>query len=206
MKGHGMAEKEISKGLKTALDLGPIAAFFVGYLLLREQSFTIGGEAYSGFILITAAFIPILALSTFLLWRLTGAVSKMQLMTLVLVVVFGGLTVWLNDERFFKMKPTIIYALFAVILGVGLVRGRSYLQLVMSEMVPLDETGWMILTRRITAFFIALAVANEIVWRTMSTDAWVNFKTFGLTIGVFVFFIAQSGLFARHGTETEDES
>ncbi len=200
-----MADKEISKGLKMALDLGPVAAFFIGYILLKDATYTIGARDYSGFVLITAAFVPILALSTFLLWKLTGTVSKMQLVTLALVVVFGGLTVWLNDERFFKMKPTLIYVIFAAILGFGLFRGQSYLRLVMSEVMPLDEAGWMILTKRLCAFFVALAIANEIVWRTMSTDAWVNFKTFGLTAAVFLFFMAQTGLFARHGTETEDE-
>ncbi|MBV0913988.1 inner membrane-spanning protein YciB [Anianabacter salinae] len=198
-----MAEKEIGKGLKMALDLGPVAAFFIGYMLLKDATYTIGGRDYSGFVLITAAFIPVLAFTTFLLWRLTGTLSKMQLVTLVLVGLFGGLTVWLNDERFFKMKPTLIYALFAVILGVGLLRGQSYLRFVMSEVVPLDDAGWMILTRRVAVFFAGLAILNEVIWRTMSTDAWVNFKTFGLTIGIFVFFIAQSGLFARHGTEKD---
>ncbi len=195
------AEKKISGGLKLALDLGPVVAFFIGYLLLRDRSFMIGGTEYSGFIVVTAAFVPLLALTTFLLWWLTGTLSKMQVVTLVLVVVFGGLTVWLNDERFFKMKPTIIYALFAAILGFGLLRGKSYMQLVMNEVLPMDHEGWMILTRRVTGFFVLLAVANEVVWRTMSTDAWVNFKTFGLTFALFVFFMLQGRLFQRHGIE-----
>ena len=199
-----MAEKPISQGLKLALDLGPVLAFFVGYILMRDRTFLIGGTEYSGFILVTACFIPLLAFTTFLLWRLTGTVSKMQLMTLVLVVIFGGLTVWLNDERFFKMKPTMIYTLFAAILGFGLLRGQSYLQLVMSEVLPMTQLGWMILTRRVTAFFIGLAVLNEVIWRTMSTDAWVNFKTFGLTIGVFAFFMAQSRLFQTHALDQDE--
>jgi len=199
-----VAEKPISQGLKLALDLGPVLAFFVGYILMRDRTFLIGGTEYSGFILVTACFIPLLAFTTFLLWRLTGTVSKMQLMTLVLVVIFGGLTVWLNDERFFKMKPTMIYTLFAAILGFGLLRGQSYLQLVMSEVLPMTQLGWMILTRRVTAFFIGLAVLNEVIWRTMSTDAWVNFKTFGLTIGVFAFFMAQSRLFQTHALDQDE--
>ncbi len=186
--------------LKTVLELGPIAAFFVAYLFVRDQSFTLGGRDYSGFVLITAGFVPLLALSTLVLWRVTGELSRMQGVTLVLVVVFGGLTVWFNDERFFKMKPTLIYLIFGAILGFGLLRGRSYLRMVMSEMIPLDETGWMILTRRFCAFFFALAILNEIIWRTMSTDAWVNFKTFGLTAAIFLFFVAQGKLFREHGT------
>lgn len=199
-----MAEKPVSRGLKLALDLGPILAFFVSYILLRDKTFEIGGTEYSGFILVTACFIPLLAFTTFLLWRLTGTVSKMQLMTLVLVVIFGGLTVWLNDERFFKMKPTMIYTLFAAILGIGLLRGQSYLQLVMSEVLPMEQEGWTILTKRVTLFFIALAILNEVIWRTMSTDAWVNFKTFGLTVGVFAFFMLQSRLFQTYALDKDD--
>lgn len=194
---------EKKKGVVTVLELGPVIAFFVGYLLLRERTVTLGGLEYSGFILITALFVPILALSTFAIWKITGALSKMQIVTLVLVVVFGGLTVWLNDERFFKIKPTLIYLIFATILLVGLLQGKSYLRLVMAEMIPLSETGWMILTRRFCAFFFGLAALNEIVWRTMSTDAWVNFKTFGLTAAIFVFFMIQGRLFREHGAKEE---
>lgn len=194
-----MAGRAIRPATKLALEYGPIVAFFVGYLALRDKHFTIGGTEYDGFIVMTAAFIPLMALSTLALWRLTGTVSRMQLATLVLVVVFGGLSVWLNDERFFKMKPTAIYLLFAGILWFGLWRGKSYLQYVMSEALPLKPEGWMILTRRLAWFFLALAVANEAVWRSMSTDAWVNFKTFGLTIALFAFFMAQAGVLEKHG-------
>ncbi|MGG7645725.1 inner membrane-spanning protein YciB [Rhodovulum sp. YNF3179] len=197
-----MAEKPINPMLKMALELGPILVFFAGYLWLKDESFTIAGTAYDGFIVVTAAFIPLILASTAALWRLTGTLSRMQIMTAVLVVLFGGLSVWLNDERFFKMKPTAIYLLFAVILGIGLLRKRSYLELVMSEVMPMQREGWMILTRRVTALFFGLAVANELVWRTMSTDAWVNFKTFGLTIAVFVFFMTQGKLFQKYGSET----
>lgn len=189
--------------IKTFLELGPIALFFLGYILLRDRTFVIGGAEYTGFIVVTALFVPLIALSTFAVWRLTGHVSRMQIVTLVLVVVFGGLTVWLNDERFFKMKPTLIYLIFGGILGFGLLRGRSYLRLVMDEVVPLQHEGWMKLTRRLTFFFLGLAVVNEIIWRTMSTDAWVNFKTFGLTIAIFAFFVMQGSLFSTYGVEDE---
>ncbi|MBJ3762688.1 septation protein IspZ [Maribius pontilimi] len=192
------------KGLVTALELGPVALFFLGYLLLRERTFTVAGQEYSGFILMTALFVPILVVSMALIRKITGALSKMQVVTLVLVVVFGGLTVWLNDERFFKMKPTLIYLIFGVILGFGLLRGQSYLRAVMGGVLPLDDAGWMILTRRFCAFFFGLAALNELVWRTMSTDAWVNFKTFGLTGAIFVFFLLQSRLFRDHGTGDAD--
>jgi intracellular septation protein len=195
--------RRISPGLKTALDFGPILLFFVGYFLTRGQTFTIGGTEYSGFIAVTAIFVPVMALTTFLLWRLTGKVSAMQIVTLVVVVVFGGLTIWFNDERFFKMKPTMIYAIFAAVLGFGLLRGRSYLQLVMDEMLPLRHEGWMILTRRLVIFFVGLAIANEIVWRNFSDATWVSFKTFGLTAAVFAFFLTQAKLFEAYAAEKE---
>ena len=179
-----MAEKTIAPGMKFALEFGPIIAFFVLYLWLRDETFLVGGVEYSGFIAVTAAFVPLLALSTYILYRLTGKLARMQIVTLVLVVVFGGLTIWFNDERFFKMKPTMIYLLFGGVLGFGLLRGTSYLRFAMEELMPLQDEGWMKLTRRITLFFFALAAANEFVWRTMSTDAWVNFKTFGLPVAI----------------------
>lgn len=194
-----MAEKKINPLLKLTLEIGPVLLFFVGYLRVRDQSYVIGGTQYDGFILVTAAFIPLILLSTGLLWWLTGKLSKMQIVTAVLVVIFGGLSVWLNDDRFFKMKPTMIYTLFAAILGVGLLRGQSYLRHVMEELMPLRDEGWMILTRRLALFFAGLAVLNEVIWRTMSTDAWVNFKTFGLTAAMFAFFMAQGKLFQTYG-------
>jgi intracellular septation protein len=191
--------------VKIALEFGPVLAFFLAFSRFKDQSLTIAGTAYGGFIVATALFVPLMVLSTLILWRLTGRMSVMQIVTLVLVLVFGGLTVWLNDPYFLKMKVTIIYALFAAILGFGLLRGRSYLRLAMDEVVPLTGEGWMILTRRVTAFFAALAVLNEIVWRTMSDAAWVNFKTFGLTIGVFGFFMLQGKLFEAHAAKAEGD-
>jgi len=200
-----MSEKTIKPGLKLALEYGPIIAFFVGYVLLKDRTFTVGGIDYTGFVAVTAMFIPVLAVASFIQWRLSGHLSKMQIATLVLVVLFGGLSIWFNDERFFKMKPTIIYLIFAGLLGFGLMRGQSYLEAVMDQAVPLTREGWMLLTKRLALFFLGLALANEAIWRTMSTDAWVNFKTFGLPLAIFGFFMTQSGLFNRHGTSEEDK-
>ena len=197
-------ERKISGWLKMTLELGPVVAFFVAYTRIKDTQFSIAGTDYDGFIVVTAAFIPLLLVCTGILWALTGRLSRMQLVTAVLVVVFGGLSVWFNDERFFKMKPTIIYVLFGGLLGFGLLQGKSYLRAVMSEVVPLREEGWMILTRRLCAFFFALALANELVWRMMSTDAWVNFKTFGLTAAVFLFFITQGKLFQAYSDEADE--
>ena len=100
-----MAQKDINPLVKTALELGPVLAFFVAYIALKDRVFTINGTEYGGFIVATAALIPLLLLSTGILWKLTGRLSRMQIMTMVLVVLFGGLTVWLNDERFLKIGP-----------------------------------------------------------------------------------------------------
>ncbi|MGR3490618.1 MAG: inner membrane-spanning protein YciB, partial [Shimia sp.] len=108
-----------------------------------------------------------------------------------MVIVFGGLTAWFNDERFFKMKTTLVYGFFTVILGIGLLQGRSYLAYVMNDMMPMREEGWMILTRRLCLAFALLAVANEIVWRTMSTDTWVKIETFGFPIALMAFLMWQ---------------
>jgi len=196
-----MERRKINPMLKMVLEIGPIVLFFVGYLALKDRVFNIAGTDYSGFIVVTAAFLPLLVVTTLILWRLTGHLSKMQIATVVMAVVFGGLSVWLNDERFFKIKPTLIYLLFGIILGIGLLRGQSYLRLVLEEAIPLQHEGWMILTKRICAFFFALALANEVVWRMFSTEVWVSFKTFGLTAALFIFFMGQSKLLQTYGIE-----
>lgn len=186
-----MAEKQINPAVKQVLELGPPLLFFAFYLYVRDETYTIGGTDYDGFIIAAAVFVPILLASIAILWKLTGKLSRMQVFTAVLVIVFGGLTVWFNDERFFKMKTTIVYGLFAGILGIGLLQGRSYLAWVMSEFLPMRDEGWMILTRRLTLCFAGLAIGNEIVWRTMSTDAWVKIETFGFPLILFLFLWLQ---------------
>jgi intracellular septation protein len=200
-----MTETPAPKWARPALEFGPILAFFVAYLWLKDRSFGIGGREYEGFIVVTAGFIPVFLLSMAALWRLTGHLSRMQVVTAVLIVVFGGLSVWFNDPRFFKMKPTMIYLLFGGVLGAGLLRGQSWLQVVMEGMMPLSDRGWMILTRRLMLFFFALAVLNEAIWRTQSDEVWVYFKTFGLTAAIFIFFMTQGRLFRDHALEEEEE-
>ena len=192
-----MEKNKIHPLLKMALELGPIIIFFIGYGKIKDQVFVISGREYEGFIVATALFIPLILTTTAILWALTGKLSKMQLMTALLVVIFGGLGIWFNDERFFKMKPTILYLAFSIILFVGLLRGKSFLAIIMAEVMPLKQEGWMILTRRLALFFFILAVSNELVWRLMSTDTWVSFKTFVLPLVLFAFFISQSSILSR---------
>jgi intracellular septation protein len=186
-----MAGRQVNPVVKNVLELGPALGFFAVYTWLKDETFTLSGTDYSGFIVVTAGFVPVLLASILALWWLSGKVSRMQVLTAVLVIVFGGLTVWFNDERFFKMKTTIVYGLFAAILGTGLLIGRSWLEYVIGELIPMQRQGWTILTRRVTAAFAALAVGNEIVWRTMSTETWVAVETFGFPILLFLFLWLQ---------------
>lgn len=198
-----MIIKPINPLVKSALEFGPTILFFIAYTWLKDQSFTIGGQTYSGFIIVTAAFVPILLASIYLLWKLSGQISRMQVVTAFLVIVFGGLTVWFNDEQFFKMKTTIVYGLFAIILGVGLLLKRSWLEYVMGEILKMQHEGWMILTKRLAAAFAALAFLNEIIWRTMSTDTWVAIETFGFPILLFVFLWSQIVMLQHYLIEDE---
>jgi len=200
-----MRKNKINPLLKIFLELGPIIIFFVGYGKIKDQVFLISGREYEGFIVATALFIPLILITTGILWVLTGKLSKMQLMTALLVVFFGGLGIWFNDERFFKMKPTILYLAFSIVLFVGLLRGKSFLAVMMEEVMPLKQQGWMILTRRLALFFFILAFSNELVWRLMSTDSWVSFKTFVLPVALFIFFILQTSLFSRYSSEKSND-
>lgn len=186
-----MAEKTINPILKQVLELGPTLVFFLIYLRIRDETFTIAGTDYSGFIISALIFVPILLIAMGFLWALTGKLSRMQVFTAFMVIFFGGLTAYFNDERFFKMKTTIVYGFMASILGIGLLRGQSYLQYVMEELIPMEKEGWMIFTRRICYMFGTLAVANELIWRTQSTDTWVKLETFAFPVVLMVFMFVQ---------------
>jgi intracellular septation protein len=185
------ARPRVSPWLKQALELGPTVLFFLAYLRLKERSVELGGVEYSGFIVATLLFVPVLLLSMAALWRLTGRLSRMQVFTAVVVVVFGGLTAWFNDERFFKMKTTIVYGAFAALLGLGLLWRRSALEWVMGEAMPMRREGWMILTRRLALMFAGLAALNEVVWRTQPTETWVTVETFAFPALLLAFLWVQ---------------
>lgn len=200
-----MAEhKPINPWVKSALELGPVLGFFIVYMRIKEETYPIWGRDYDGFIVATAGFVPVLLLSIAILWKLTGKLSRMQVMTAILVIFFGALTVIFNNEAFFKIKTTIVYGMFAVILGIGLLRGQSYLAFVMEDLMPIAQEGWMLLTKRLAGMFAAMAVSNEFVWRTMSTEFWVKFETFALPAALFAFFIAQAKMLERYSLENDD--
>lgn len=186
-----MIEKKIHPVLKQVLELGPTLAFFLIYLRIKDDTFTVGGNEYTGFIVAALVFVPILLIAMGILWIMTGKLSRMQVFTAFMVIFFGGLTAYFNDERFFKMKTTIIYGCMATLLGIGLLRGQSYLQYVMEEFLPMEQEGWMIFTRRLCYMFFALAIANEVIWRTQSTDLWVKLETFAFPVVLFVFLWVQ---------------
>ena len=200
-----MAGKTINPVLKQVLELGPTLVFFAIYTWIKDDKFLIGGTEYSGFIVAALVLVPILLVSIAALWWLTGQLSRMQIFVGVMVIFFGGLTAWFNDESFFKMKTSIVYGTFATILTVGLLRGRSYLQWVMAEALPMMPEGWMILTRRLAMMFAALAVANEVIWRTQSTELWVKLETFAMPAALFLFLMLQITMLKRYMIEAPDE-
>lgn len=200
-----MAEtREINPLLRQVLELGPPIAFFVVYLRLRDQSFEWLGREYSGFIVATLIFVPIMLAAMGILWAMTGKLSRMQMFTAFMVIFFGGLTAWFNDERFFKMKTTIVYGLFSLLLGIGLLRGQSWLAFVLNEMMPMRKEGWMILTRRLFWTFLGLAAANEVIWRTMSTDTWVKIETFAFPVVLMGILFWQIMALQEYLIETEE--
>ena len=198
--------REINPIMKQVLELGPPLVFFLIYLRIRDNTYVMGGTEYSGFIVATLIFVPILLIAMAVLWALTGKLSRMQIFTAFMVIFFGGLTAWFNDERFFKMKTSIVYGLFAALLGIGLLRGQSWLAFVLKDAMPMQDEGWMILTRRLCAMFAALAVANEVIWRTMSTDAWVKIETFGFPVALIAFLFWQITALQGYLIENEDDA
>ena len=178
-------KKELSPGLKLLIEAGPLLAFFLV-------------NAKWGIFTGTAVYMVTAAIAMAASWLLIRRIAIMPIIALVFVLAFGGLTIWLHDDTFIKIKVTLINALFGALLLGGLAFGRTWLKLIMGEAIDMDEDGWRKLTLRWGLFFFALAGLNEAVWRTVSTDAWVNFKVFGLLPLTFVFAIAQTPLMQRH--------
>src|ERR1700758_937318 len=169
---------------KLATELGPLLVFFVA-------------NAKFHLFVATGAFVVAMITS----YVVTRHVPVMTLVTGAIVIVFGTLTLALHDETFIKVKPTIIYSLFALVLGGGLLFGRSFIAIMFDQMFYLSPRGWRLLTMRWALFFAALAVLNEVIWRTQSTDFWVNFKVFGVTPLTMLFAITQMSLVKRYHIE-----
>ena len=173
---------------KLATELGPLLVFFVA-------------NARGNLFIATGAFMVAVVIALAVSYWVTRHVPIMALVSGIIVLVFGTLTLVLHDETFIKVKPTIIYGLFALILGGGLLFGRSFIAIMFDQMFNLTPEGWRILTFRWALFFFAMALLNEAIWRTQSTDFWVNFKVFGVTPITMIFAIAQMPLTKRYGVE-----
>jgi intracellular septation protein len=183
--------KPLPPALKLALDFGPLLVFFAA-------------NKFGGVFTATAAFMAATALAMAVSWAKTRHIPPMLIFTGVIVMLFGGLTLWLKDATFIKLKPTLIYGMFAGILGFGLLTRRNYLKLVLGEALPaLTDAGWAKLTRNWALFFVALMGANEVARQVLTTDQWVNFKVWGVTVATMVFALAQAPLLARHAVKLD---
>ena len=173
---------------KLATELGPLIVFFVA-------------NAKFNLFVATGAFMVAITMAMIASYVVTKHVPMMALVTGVIVLVFGTLTLVLHDETFIKVKPTIIYGLFAAILGGGLLFGRSFIAVMFDQMFNLRPQGWRILTMRWALFFFAMAILNEFIWRTQSTDFWVGFKAFGVLPLTIAFTMTQMPLIKRYHLE-----
>ena len=173
---------------KLATELGPLIVFFVA-------------NAKSNLFIATGAFMVAVVAAMVASYVVTRHVPVMAIVTAVVVIVFGALTLILHDETFIKMKPTIVYTLFAATLGGGLLFGRSFIAIMFDQMFNLTHHGWRILTLRWALWFFAMAVLNEIIWRTQTTDFWVAFKVFGMVPLTMLFAVTQMPLVKRYHLE-----
>ena len=176
---------QLNPFVKLALDIGPLILFFVV-------------NAKAGIFAATAAFMAAVVVALVVSYVLIRRFPVMTVVSAVIVMVFGGLTIFLHDDTFIKMKPTLIYLLFAGVLGGGLLLRKPLLSIVFDSVFHLTDEGWRKLTIRWAVFFVVMAVLNEIVWRTQSTDFWVSFKLFGFVPLTFLFAIAQLPLMKKH--------
>lgn len=189
---------------KLILEMGPLIIFFVCYYnapIPENLKNDLEEANLFKIIFATKIFVPAILVALFIGWLQTKKIAKMPLITAILVVVFGGLTIWLNNPIFIKMKPTLIYLIFSAILGYGLLKKKIYLKILMGPAIPMNEEGWLILSKRFVGFFVLLAFTNEIIWRFFSQDFWVNFKTFGLPILLIFFMALQFNLFNKYSNK-----
>ena len=198
-------QKPINPLLKFALELGPLGVFFFAnargeWLAAKFPALAVlGGPLFVG----TALFVVATVISLVVSLALTRRLPILPLVSGIVVLVFGGLALWLHDETFIKMKPTIINALFGAVLLGGLALGKPLLGYVFDSAFRLTDEGWWKLTLRWGVFLLVLAVLNEIVWRMVPTDTWVTFKVFGLVGLTFVFTLSQLPLINRYALPEE---
>jgi intracellular septation protein len=184
-------KKQLNPILKLVLDIGPLVLFFAA-------------NSKFGIYAATGSFMVAVLIALAVSYAMTKHIAIMPLVTAVIVLVFGGLTLILHDELFIKLKPTIIYVLFGGTLLVGLALGKPLLGLLFESVFNLTEEGWRKLTWRWAMFFLLLAVVNEVVWRTQTTDFWVSFKLFGVVPLTFLFGALQYPLLIKYSADKRD--
>jgi len=191
MENNAKQARNMNQGLKLALEAGPLVVFFIV-------------NAKLGIFVATAVFMATtVAALGYSYWKL----KKLPTMPLVggaFILVFGGLTIALEDDSFIKLKPTIVNVIFSLALFSGLALGKNFLKTVLESALELDDEGWRKLAWRWAWFFLALAALNEAVWRTQATDMWVNFKVFGIMPITLAFSLAQLPLILRHQPQSEE--
>ena len=170
---------------KLIIDIGPLAVFFIFYTRTDLQS------AILPFMIATI-------IAVLFSYTMEKKIPVMPTVGAIIILIFGGLTIYFDNDVFFKMKPTIINLLFAVILYGGIVLKKPLLKYLLGAALKLQDKGWSILTKRWIVFFVALAILNEIIWRTQSTDIWVNFKVFGILPITFIFTITQFSVIKKY--------
>jgi intracellular septation protein len=178
--------------LKFVLDLGPLLVFFIG-------------NSYFGIFPATAMFMVAVTLSLAITYAIAKRISPMPIVTGVVVLVFGGLTLLLNDELFIKLKPTIVNSIFASVLLAGVLTERLYIKILFDNAFRLPDDAWKILTYRWIAFFVFLAILNEVIWRNFSTDFWVGFKLWGVVPISMAFGIAQMPFILKNQIKQPDD-
>lgn len=184
---------ELSPGLRIAVDLGPLIVFLVGYWITKNVYIA------------TAIFMVATAIAITVSKIKAGKISPLLWFSGAMVLVLGGLTLWLQDETFIKMKPTIYYLMVAGILFFGLATKRPTLQLVLGQAYPgLTDRGWTLLTRNWALFFVALALTNEAVWRNFSFDFWLGYKLWGALPATLIFAAANVPMLMKHGLSMEN--
>jgi intracellular septation protein len=199
------AHKE-NAGLKLVLELGPLLVFFLGnsYGERLAKWFPALSELGGPLFIATGLFMAATVISLVASKIIVGKLPLMPLVSGVVVLAFGGLSIWLQNETFIKMKPTIINTLFGAALLGGMLFGRSLLGYVFNSAFQLDQEGWNKLTLRWGLFFIFLAVLNEVVWRNFSTDTWVTFKVWGTMPITILFTLSQMPLIMKHTVEIKE--
>ena len=194
--------KHLKPVLKLALEVGPLVVFFMA----NAYSDRFGVPHERRIFAATAVFIVATVVALAVHYILVRKLPIMPLVSGAVVIVFGGLTLWLEDELFIKLKPTIVNTLFGLVLLAGLYFGKPLLAVVLDSVFELTDEGWRKLTFRWAMFFFVLAALNEIVWRTQTTDFWVSFKVFGIMPLTVVFALAQTPLLMRHEVRKDSEA